>query len=82
MKHPKEWLYPYELLRNDDWIFTGPRNTYDTNYHLINRTTNVDHLIDSEDVWESGISPRLITSIDDELSLLLELSWKKKTYQF
>jgi hypothetical protein len=43
------------IFEKDGHILTGIRNTWDTNYHLYDKTNEVEYLIDCDDVDDNLI---------------------------
>lgn len=80
-----------ELVRSSDerYVLTKPQNTWDTNYHLIDRHNNVEHLVDIDDIgfndYNSYNDYELediiifysdMLDIDNNLDMIIETSWK------
>lgn len=74
--------------KTDNFILTGNRHNWDTNYHLLERveTDSVlyeyrDHLIDILDFWESYCDDYKYVqdmdfTTDEKIKELLEIVWK------
>lgn len=59
------------ISESPEWVLTSNRNTWDTNYHLINKITGIDHLIDMQDHGNL-----FQYSVDKDLKELLGKVWK------
>ena len=71
------------------YVLTKPQNTWDTNYHLIDRYTDIDYLIDIEnvdfndygsyrddDLEYINIFYSDMLDLDNNIEMVIETSWK------
>lgn len=70
------------INENNEYRLVQPYNTWDTNYHLIDKETGTDYLIDRDDVtnvegdYHSLISYNEMISLTD-IETLKEIAWKR-----
>lgn len=78
------------VAEKENFVLMKPRHTWDTNYHLVNRDTMEDYLIDTgdihnniEEVYEyGGILREELMTLDDIYEIMHEVSWSKKVWEW
>lgn len=67
------------IAEKGKWLLLGSDGVWDTNYHLIDTTTNVDYLLDISDVNDE-VSCDELTNLTDP-GKLASLSWKTRDFK-